>query len=775
MGHFAHSLRILDPSLGLKLHLNQIYFGLLNEKWILTDLKRKAGMVLFQKPDLLNRISKAPTLIAIIISLIGGGSLAYAMDWEPYSTRPDILSTEFAPPKSKGTQTEKGSGSKRPAVEDKLWHKLLRAHIEAVAEILTMYPNHRFYFLARDSEYLYDTAKLLTRDKPELSDRIHLLNVSRANIDKPDDLKGYLKQEKISEDIISAAKPILLVDTGFKGTIPEAISKLFKPEQRPFLQTHLMCSGNPDHPSNRAFLTAISETASRLDPMKMHGAIMTYEGMPHWTDRSSKFELVSTPDGGKRYEPMSIKPKADGEMMSDGKVSREFTLETMKKIRAFVESDEAKSLFKERSETWKELKTALEEKKDSALIPRLNALIETKEPSKVAIAKDFLETIRRNFKTMAAPIAEYRYDQEGMVAAESGLSKQELMKSFKGYQEYLTDDPAAGIHKLIKGKDFATLRDILGAIKDHPFMSALCKTLIDQMKDSNIVKDRDLLKEIRLTAKAIIQKGFPLEEIARIFSLPSTKNWKEELNLLIQSKESKVYSELVEHAFVQPHSKDWGKELTLITKLKDDEQSETIGEVIDDELHNKVAILLFSQPHSAGWGEALTGLIKGTSFVTHQDLAMDVFSQPHSVKWKGQLRLLIEMGGPNVREYLAKDFSKPHAEGWKEDFRFLLEMYPEEGHPDNGTIEQFLKDNPHRWPRAECEVFLKALKVQVTESNPNARKIFMDNEFNRLSANQDSSSATCTADSQMAHPSSGQGQKLIKDLNDCKSPIIDKH
>src|SRR4051812_44416598 len=64
--------------------------------------------------------------------------------YESYLERPDILNvTAQAHP-------ELGAD----------WEKLKRAHIEAVAQLLEMYPDREIYFLARDSELLYDMARL---------------------------------------------------------------------------------------------------------------------------------------------------------------------------------------------------------------------------------------------------------------------------------------------------------------------------------------------------------------------------------------------------------------------------------------------------------------------------------------------------------------------------------------------------------------------------------------------------------------------------------------
>ncbi len=101
--------------------------------------------------------------------------------WESYLNRPDILEV--------------------PSHEQSLdlsEQKLKAAHFSFIAQLLETYPAEtHLYFLARDSEYLYDVARLVTAGTSDAA-RIHLINVSRANMRDPN-LKSYLKDNGISE------------------------------------------------------------------------------------------------------------------------------------------------------------------------------------------------------------------------------------------------------------------------------------------------------------------------------------------------------------------------------------------------------------------------------------------------------------------------------------------------------------------------------------------------------------------------------------------------
>lgn len=216
---------------------------------------------------------------------------------ESYFDRPDILSV-------KG-QTHKELGRD--------WEKLKPAHLEAVAMLFESYPeDQHFYFLARDSELLYDYARLAAKNDPKLLERVHLLNISSGNMRDPH-LKDYLKQEGISEETLSAGKKVLFVDTGFSGTIPRVIAEGFSEKGKKQLQTHLMCSSNPEHPSSRVFLFHLNPAVSTIAPDEMLGAMLSFEDMPHYSDRSHGFIL----DKG-RWHPIS--PQLG---QSDGIVSKE--------------------------------------------------------------------------------------------------------------------------------------------------------------------------------------------------------------------------------------------------------------------------------------------------------------------------------------------------------------------------------------------------------------------------------------------------------------------
>ncbi|NDC39666.1 MAG: hypothetical protein EBZ48_16770, partial [Proteobacteria bacterium] len=210
--------------------------------------------------------------------------------WEAYSVaRPDLLRPDGTLTVSARAHPELGSD----------WGSLREAHLEVVAQLLELYPEEPLYFLARDSELLYDAARFLLRNDSTALRRVHLLNISRANM-RADHVLDYLAQEGISPQSLRAGARPVFIDTGFSGTIPRVIAEQLPQEVRPFLRTHLICSSNSEHPSSRVFLTSINPAAAAHNPSSLHGSIISYEHLPRVTDRSTRFAQV-----GGRWEPMS--------------------------------------------------------------------------------------------------------------------------------------------------------------------------------------------------------------------------------------------------------------------------------------------------------------------------------------------------------------------------------------------------------------------------------------------------------------------------------------
>lgn len=242
---------------------------------------------------------------------------------ESYLDRPEILSLTPTKHKTLGAS----------------WDKLKRAHVEIIAQLLELYPDQDLYFLARDSELLFDLATVLTKGEGTRS--IHLLNISRVNM-RASDVLSYLAQEGLSEDKLKNGKKIVLIDTGFEGTIPKVLQSYFSPQAQKNIQSHFIISENAKIPSSRTFLTAINPAGAYLPPEKMHGTIANYEYIPRYTDRSDSFVLHNG-----TYHPIS-----SFQTPKDGEISKKISRMYMEDLLYYVRSEEGKKVFEERRKFW---------------------------------------------------------------------------------------------------------------------------------------------------------------------------------------------------------------------------------------------------------------------------------------------------------------------------------------------------------------------------------------------------------------------------------------
>jgi formylglycine-generating enzyme required for sulfatase activity len=284
------------------------------------------------------------------------------------------------------------------------WAEMKKAHLEATAQLVEMYPHEEIYFLARDSELLYDIAMLMTQGEPGVQARLHLVNVSRANMNHAE-LKAYLEQEGVTEAKLASGKKFIFIDTGFAGTIPNKIQQLYPREMRPQLRTHLISSNNPSHPSTRVFLTMLNREAANRDPSQFHGTIVNYEHMPRYFDRSTGFE----------YRDGKLHPVSPVGSQVDGSVSKEVAKQYMEDLSAFAGEQAQKSRFQQMRQLWRELYGLASWGQKERLVQKLSELVASHDPFNEAVVRDFVEILQRNQPqtTENASTATLRYELTG--------------------------------------------------------------------------------------------------------------------------------------------------------------------------------------------------------------------------------------------------------------------------------------------------------------------------------------------------------------------------
>ncbi len=455
--------------------------------------------------------------------------------------------------------------------------------------LLEMYPDQELYFLARDSELIHDLVKWLSRDDPRRSSRLHLLNISRGNMDA-ENVKAYLAQEGISEASLGAGKKILLVDTGFSGTIPKVLQSYFPASLRPQFQTHLMCSENPGIPSSRAFLTGINPAAVDLDPAEMQGSIISYEHLPRWTDRSTQFASV----GGK-WQPLSrIRREVDGI------VNPELAKKYMEDLLFEAEKPSSKELLVTRRAQWAKVRETAREGDAGRLRQELRALLAAHRAPNPdsrfieAMVRDVVDMAQKKQLPGAKAIA-LTVEELGLTPVKAGLraTKMELIEKYPEWAHVL-QNPETEIEALVKNGEFGKLGAITDVVNDHEFFTILTRSLAKHASQ----------KGVREYIQMLIEKddqGILRFLASNTFSRSETAGMADLLRLLIEKGDSETLQTLARETFTKRHTARMSDLLRLMIERGDQEVKRTIASVT------------FSQPHTAGMKDLVRLLLEEES------------------------------------------------------------------------------------------------------------------------------------------------------------------
>jgi len=446
--------------------------------------------------------------------------------YEAYSSRPDVLKME---PKS----------SQHLAAN---WAKYKRGHLEAVAMLLEMYPDHEIYFLARDAEYLFDFARLATRRQPAVQKRLHLLNVSRTHMKDPS-LNAYLAQEGISEESLAIGRKVLLVDTGYTGSIPRGISALYSEKARSRLKAHLMSSSNVaddaedeswDIPSFRGFFAALYPAAPVLQPGTLHRAIESYENnLPHFTNSSGSYIEINGKWEALSKKGNSIHDQADAS-------------EHMKDLAAYVANPKTMALLEERRLQWRRLRELSTASKNgrAALVKELQGLLRKhkKDPFIESMVRDYLELREIHHPEWPAVL----YNDLGL----SPPAHRRFNEALIGHPEWapLLVDPKAGVSRMVEAGEFESLWAITKTIADQEFTEIVFKTIGERRptaKTRNFV--RGLINESHRSGR--------YEVLKHTFSEPKSTEMKELLALMITKADGWTLTDIKEQTLSLPHWK----------------------------------------------------------------------------------------------------------------------------------------------------------------------------------------------------------------------------
>lgn len=592
------------------------------------EIERNSRVVYF-----LNRCLKLSSFSIVLLALIflnpdiGNANTGKIPNgWESYLERPDILSV---PSRDQNLDLE--------------WQKLKDAHFSFVAEILEFYPpDTHIYFLARDSEHLFDVAKLVTQNTEDES-RLHLLNISRGNM-RAQGIKEYLSENGISEDSLRQGKKIVFVDTGFSGTIPRAIQENFTEESKKKIRTHLVVSSTADHPSSRLFLVEINPSVIESAPAKMHGTIISYEHMPRYTDRSTRFVDV---DG--KHHPIS--PIVPNGMSDDGQVSKEKSLKFMMDLRAEWDKSSRKSDFKSLRKYFRKIKLLLLDNSVPSTEKLKNELARLKGSAKgrllEAAVRDFVE-MKTNLDVPTSMLLSDLGLRPVFNQGNFSSKKNELIVMYPEWAPYL-EDPETKIPELFQQKKWQMIGSFIDADIDKEINEILIKNLFDS-PGIGIKQELQIL---------MIQKGDHWRHhylIKNVFSQPKAIEMLELIEKIIElHKTNEVLGALVHSFFSKPYAKNATK---IFQKLIEKANGNTLFSISQNVFSNpdlmvsEDTVLLyirraietknifglegliynfFSKPHSKNMLKALQMLVENTPFNSELkwNLLKKVFSQPH--------------------------------------------------------------------------------------------------------------------------------------------------
>ncbi|MCB0351247.1 MAG: hypothetical protein KDD38_08695 [Bdellovibrionales bacterium] len=388
--------------------------------------------------------------------------------WESYLTRPDILSPNIL---GAGAQSQLQTD---PLDSDRSWVQIRNAHFSFVASLLEFYPDEDIYFLARDSEYLYDVAKLATEGTEE-ANRIHLLNISRANM-KGRLLKSYLNENGITESGLRDGKKIVFIDTGFYGSVEKQISRTFSRKARPNIKTHFILSLNPMFPSSLTFLIWLDALANKKEASSMKVKILNYEHMHRFTSRSTQFASV-----GGQIHPISRTDYDNTEF-----VSKEKALLYMQNIKKEWQKDSVREKFQFDREKTKRLIAVLVNQPSETAVSEIRKILEEAPLRELPFYEALIRDIFAAQKNMEVNIdvnlklLGFRDVLDAVDVVDAfEANREERIRRFPKWSIYLSN-PSASIKEFFAQEDWAMIKEFIDANIDDEINFIIIKHLYDE-------------------------------------------------------------------------------------------------------------------------------------------------------------------------------------------------------------------------------------------------------------------------------------------------------
>jgi hypothetical protein len=603
--------------------------------------------------------------------------------WETYGERPDIFSVKSSPHKLGG-----------------FWDRAKPAQFSFVAQLLALTPPETLlYFIGRDSEYLYDIARLVTKGTPDF-ERIHLINISRSNV-KDSNIKNYLTEQGIDDSITQTNKTILFIDTGFTGSMARIIETLFSEEVKKHFKSYLILSTDPNIPSSRSFLAYFNPLIASDDLVSMHQKISTYEHIPKFTERSSHFFKV-----GDSYHPISpIVSKEVALIDPRPSSSKKISTQYREDLKAYWDKPSTKKNFDKDLETFRWIKNIFLTQPEVNLFfqKQLDKLL--KQDQKGLLRAQIYDTIeyltkseRLSIRSNLTPLGiHYLYlKPDSLIYPEIPSKKESLIRENPVKWASVLENPTIGIPQLFEKKQWSLIRELLFLHVDQEIHSLLSQKLFSQGPTSKDLSNNSLNKSSHLFSEnsanpyvkpssdpslesALDQKNqqdLRLDFVKyakfnnlyflvhQVFSNPSINyNTRELLNLIIEKGYPDILVELAEHTFSKPHTQHM---TDLIKKLIETGQTSVL---------EALAKYTFSQPHTQNMTDLLKLLIKKSDVLVLSALAQYTFSKPHTQHMDDLILSILKKEDSvgivkwSIIRYI---FSQPHSQSMTQSLYYLV-------------------------------------------------------------------------------------------------------
>lgn len=282
------------------------------------------------------------------------------------------------------------------------WESYLVSICEYVSMILGFYHDHEIYFLSRDAELYYDLATLISHNFSDVPKKnIKLLHVSSKSV-KDENYDKYLYHKGIRKKKLNDGAKVLLVDTGFSGTIPAHTQKHFLDSSRENIRSQFILSKNKLIPSSRTSLMWLVKEAYHL-PDVAYDRIYSFEELKHVHYSIETYRKDR--EKSRNWVPYVHKVKEDGIKIT--------AINFMKSLKKYFENADVQKIIRERIGFWKNLRGMVGKTKVDELKKYLNNIKNFKQklswPAmrsfhfispqifKEAVIRDLREMVETNF------------------------------------------------------------------------------------------------------------------------------------------------------------------------------------------------------------------------------------------------------------------------------------------------------------------------------------------------------------------------------------------